>query len=130
MLNYNDLIGLEYKWGAHPLDGAGCTDCFALTMEIRRRMGLHDFYPDFRWMYDAYDAEKVPGQQILKWIWANGVRIKEPKVGAIFRGPSFSNAIALAGIVSPNEALMIGPKGKVIVVPFAKVAKGLFYWAE
>ena len=55
----NSLIGLEYKWGAHPNDGSGFTDCFALSMEVRRRLGLHDFYPEFQWVYDEYEEEKV-----------------------------------------------------------------------
>jgi hypothetical protein len=41
----NSLIGLEYKWGAHPNDGSGFTDCFALSMEVRRQTGLARFLP-------------------------------------------------------------------------------------
>ena len=34
----NDLIGLEYQWGAHFRDGRGKTDCFQLVCEIRERL--------------------------------------------------------------------------------------------
>ena len=126
----NSLIGLEYKWGAHPNDDSGFTDCFALSMEVRRRLGLHDFYPEFQWVYDEYEEEKVAGSQILKWVWEKGERIKQPRKGAIFRAPSFTGGIALACVVDDDSAIMIGPGKRVIAMPFAKVVKGQFHWAK
>lgn len=130
MPSFNDLIGLEYKWGAHPADGSGFTDCFALTMEARRRLGLYDFYQDYSWVYGAYDNEGVGGKQILKWIWEKGQRCNTPRPGALFRSPGAAQGIALAAVINDELSLMIGPAKKVIVVPFATVAKGKFYWAE
>lgn len=130
MIFVGDLLGLEYQWGAHPSQGNGFTDCFALSMEIRRRAGLHDFYPDFQWVYDEYETEGVGGKQILRWIWEKGKKIKEPRLGAVFRGPSYGQAIALAAVVSSQEAIMIGPSKRVIMAPLAKVTKGHFYWAD
>jgi hypothetical protein len=130
MPSFNDLIGLEYKWGARPSDGSGFTDCFGLTMEIRKRLGLYDFYSDYCWMYEAHEDEGVSGKQILKWIWERGQRSKLARPGAIFRSPSALQGIALAAVINEEHSLMIGPSRKVIVVPFATVAKGKFYWAE
>jgi hypothetical protein len=126
----NDLIGLQYKWGAHPMDGSGFTDCFALSMEVRRMLGLHDFYPEFKWVYDLYEEEEVGGLQVLKWIWAKSERIKQPRAGALFRASSFSGSIALATVVSDDRAIMIGPGKRVIALPFANVVKGKFHWAK
>lgn len=130
MPSFNDLIGLEYKWGAHPVDGSGFTDCFALVMEVRKRLGLHDFYQDYSWVYEAYDCEAVSGRQILKWMWQKGQRSDTARPGALFRSPGAAQGIALAVVINSEYALMIGPAKKVIAVPFATVAKGKFYWAE
>ena len=131
MTVFNDLIGLEYKWGAHPLDNNGFTDCFALVMEARRRMGLRDFYPDFKWVYDAYGHEGVKGRQILRWFWDYGQRINSAREGAIFRTMGANaTGLALAAVIDSDSALLIGPSGRVIALPFAKVACGRFYWAD
>ena len=126
----NDLIGLKYKWGRHPKDGTGFTDCFALSMEVRRILGFHDFYPEFKWVYDQYEEEGVSGVQILKWLWARGERIKQPRPGALFRAPSMNGAIALATVVNDDRAIIIGPGKTVIAMPFASVVKGKFHWAK
>ena len=55
----NDLIGLEYRWGAKPGDGSRQTDCFQLACEIRRRMGLSDLSEEFAWTYEQYSAETL-----------------------------------------------------------------------
>lgn len=126
----NSLIGLEYKWGAHPNDGSGFTDCFALSMEVRRRLNLYDFYPEFEWVYHQYETEGVNGQQILRWIWQRTERSSVPIIGALFRAPSSHGAIALATVIDDDRAIMIGPGKRVIAMPFAKVVKGNFHWAK
>jgi len=131
MACFNDLIGLQYKWGAHPLDNNGFTDCFALVMEVRRRLGLRDFYPDFKWVYEAYGHEGVRGRQILRWFWDYGQRINSAREGAIFRTMGANaTGLALAVVIDSDSALLIGPSGRVIALPFAKVAGGRFYWAD
>ena len=131
MACFNDLIGLQYKWGAHPADGSGFTDCFALSMEARRRLGLHDFFPEFQWVYEAYEDEGVGGRQILQWIWQRAERTKEARIGAVFRTKGCNGAgIALATVIDNETALLIGPGKRVIALPFATVAKGNFYWAD
>jgi hypothetical protein len=126
----NSLIGLEYKWGAHPNDGSGFTDCFALSMEVRRRLGLHDFYPEFQWVYSNYEEESVSGRQILQWMWQRTERTSVPIVGSLFRAPSPHGGIALATVVDDDRAIMIGPGKRVIAMPFAKVIKRHFHWAK
>jgi hypothetical protein len=131
MIVFNDLIGLEYRWGARPSDGSGFTDCFALVMEVRRRFGLHDFYPDFQWVYEAYGHEGVGGRQILRWFWDHGQRINDAREGAIFRTMGANaTGLALAAVIDSENALLIGPSQRVIALPFAKVASGRFYWAD
>jgi hypothetical protein len=126
---FNDLIGLEYQWGAKPSDGAGFTDCFGLTMEARQRLGLHSFYPEFAWMYEQYDEQTISGKRIIKWLWEKGTRIKQPKEGAIFRVAS-DRSIALAVVIPGSQALFIGPSKRVISAPLAKVARGKYFWAD
>jgi hypothetical protein len=131
MACFNDLIGLQYKWGAHPSDKSGFTDCFALSMEARRRMGLHDFFPEFQWVYKEYDDEGVGGRQILRWIWERAQRTTEACNGAVFRTKGRDGGgIALATVINEQDALLIGPSKRVIVLPFATVTKGKFYWAD
>jgi hypothetical protein len=126
----NSLIGLEYKWGAHPNDGSGFTDCFALSMEVRCRLGLHDFYPEFQWVYSNYEEESVSGRQILQWMWQRTERTSVPIVGSLFCAPSPHGGIALATVVDDDRAIMIGPGKRVIAMPFAKVIKRHFHWAK
>ncbi len=125
---FNDLIGLQYKWGAKPSDSSGFTDCFGLTMEVRKRLGLYDFYADYCWIYE--NENKITARQILQWIWERGQRCKTARPGALFRNPSMAEGIALAAVIDDEYALMLGPSERVIVAPFAKLAKGKFYWAE
>lgn len=129
MASFHDLIGLEYQWGAKPSDRSGFTDCFGLTMEVRSRLGLHSFYPDFAWMYEQYNEQTISGKQIMKWLWEKGQRISKPQAGAIFRIRA-ERSIALAAVTPGDNALFIGPNKRVICVPLAKVARGRYFWAD
>lgn len=128
---FNNLIGLQYKWGSHPLHNSGFTDCFALSMEIRRRLGLHDFYADYQWVYENYEEGQVSARQILQWVWKHTERTDKARAGAIFKvfGLGYSR-IALATVIDDENALLISSSRGVVAVPFAKVAKRKFYWAD
>jgi hypothetical protein len=127
---FNDLLGLQYQWGAHPSDGSGLTDCFALSMEIRRRLGLHDFYAEFQWVYKEYGHEGVSAKQIIQWMRERSKIITEPRNGALFRHCSPGRNVALATVIDDFYAILLGPSQRVIVAPLATVAKGKFYWAD
>jgi hypothetical protein len=127
---FNDLIGLEYRWGCRPGDNSGFTDCFGLTMEIRSRLGLYDFYPDFEWVYEKHKEETIAARQILKWLWARGERIQDARAGAVFRNASQKGHVALAAVIDPSSAMFLGSDQRVICAPLATVARGKFFWAD
>ena len=124
---FNDLIGMPYRWGACPSDGSGFTDCFGLSMEVRKRLGLHDFRPEFAFIYEQ---EAVSVKQILKWLWERGEKLKEPRNGAVFCNGGRETGIALATVCDNDRAILLGPSKRVIMAPLATVARGKFYWAN
>lgn len=128
--SFNDLIGLRHQWAKRPGDGSGYTDCFALCMEVRKRLGLHDFMEEFGWVYEECQPEEISNKQIVRWLWRNAQRITEPRPGAVFYLPSPGHLLAMAVIVDSENCLFLGPGKSVISLPFAKVAKGKYYWAE
>jgi hypothetical protein len=130
MASFNDLIGLQYQWGARPRDRSGFTDCFALSMEARKRMGLRDYSPVFQWVYDQFAPEKVGGRQIIRWLWQYSEKTKICRNGAMFYISSGNSGIALATVVHDYSALFIGPSKRVIVAPLATVTRGKFFWAD
>ena len=79
----NDLIGLEYQWGAHFRDGRGKTDCFQLVCEIRERLGLSDYSEKFCWAYWLYSPETLKPTHVARWLLQNGKRLKIPEHGAV-----------------------------------------------
>lgn len=127
---FNDLIGLPYKWGAFPGDGSGFTDCFGLSMTIRARLGLHDFRLDYAWLYEHYDETTLSGRQIVKWLWERGEKIPFARPGAVFMNHGGASGVALATVIDPSIAMLIGHSGRAIMAPLATVARGRFYWAE
>lgn len=130
MINVNDLIGLRHQWAKRPGDGSGCTDCFALCMEVRQRLGLKSFMADYEWVYQYYQPGEISNRQIISWIWRNSEKIKEPRPGAVFYVPSGGKLLALAVVVDGKDCLFLSPGKQVVRMPFATVAKGKFYWAE
>ena len=62
----NDLIGLQYRWGARPSDGTNETDCFQLSCEVRRRLGLADVSSEFEWVYEEYTAETLSRMRLIR----------------------------------------------------------------
>ena len=79
----NDLIGLEYCWGAHPKDGRNKTDFFQLVCEIRSRLGLSDYSEKFAWAYWLYAPDTLKPKTMARWLLQECKRIKMPITGAI-----------------------------------------------
>jgi hypothetical protein len=130
MINYSDLIGLSYKFGAKPSDGNGCTDCFSLCMEIRERLGLKLLRTDFQWVYDKYTEHTLSGRQILKLLLKYGSVVKTARPGAIFEVAGGAMLFPM-GVVLPNDdCLFIGASKMVIAAPLSALAPTKFFWAD
>jgi hypothetical protein len=123
----NDLIGLRYGWGHRPSDGSGQTDCFQLTCEARRRLGMKDYEAQFSWVYEQYTDETFPRTKILRWLLQNGREISAPAVGAVLLLPGAAGAAL--GTVTDFGALFIGPGQSVIHVSTVPV-EGRCFWME
>jgi hypothetical protein len=123
ILSCNDLIGIPYQWGAAP--STGKTDCFQLVCEIRRRLGLKDYAPDFAWVYAQYNEQTFRRGLLPRWLLQNGKRITEPVHGAVALLPA---AIGSAlGTIVEDGALFLSPGGTVIKAPLP-AGVGHFFW--
>jgi hypothetical protein len=123
----NDLIGLAYGWGCRPNDGSGKTDCFQLTCEARRRMGLSDYADKFAWVYDRYDDATFPRRLVLRWLLENGNRITQPRAGAVALLPGFAGAAL--GAVTDHGVLFLGGRQNVVHTPVPAGA-GHYFWMQ
>ena len=121
----NDLIGLEYCWGAHPADGRNKTDCFQLLCEIRSRLGLSDYKEQFCWVYWLYSAETLKPSQMARWLLQSGKRLKIPKVGAAALLVQPDNAAL--GTVTDQGLICLAPGGQVVCVPVERV-NAHYFW--
>lgn len=123
----NDLIGLQYRWGARPSDGTNETDCFQLACEIRRRLGLVDISSEFAWTYEQYTAETLSRTRLIRWLLKRGERIKMARHGALALVAGGTSA-ALGTVVDHN-LILISPGGSVISVPVSRASFHCF-WVE
>lgn len=121
----NDLIFLRYGWGHRPGDGSGLTDCFQLTCEARRRLGLTDYADRFEWVYDRYTEATLPRSSIARWLLENGQRLDGPEVGAVVLLPGH-HAGAL-GTVTDQGVIFLSPGQNVVHVPIP-AGTGHFFW--
>lgn len=130
MIDYNDLIGLRYKYAASPEDGEGFTDCWLLCMEVRKRLGLQHTRKDFDWVYKNYSKEELSIRKILRWLLTKGKIIYEPRPGAVFYLPGGKSLLAMAVIADDGNCLFLGPSKMVIAAPVAMVMPKKFFWAD
>ena len=108
-MNTSDLIGLGYRWGAVPSEGA--TDCFQLVCEVRRRLGLTDRTTEFGWVYQTYTEATLPPKRIARWLLTTGRRTTELVPGVI----SLSSWRAMASWTGTGW-LCIAPGGSVVIL--------------
>lgn len=123
----NDLIGLEYQWGARFSDGQGKTDCFQLACEIRKRLGLSDLGSRFAWTYDLYTAQTLRPVRLARWLLQEGKRLKLPEHGAIALLADSTNP-ALGSVVR-GSIVFIAPGKQVVRVPVSRVP-AYFFWID
>lgn len=128
--SFNDLIGLEYDWPSSPSDGNGKTNCFAMCMEARKRLGLTDFRDQFKELYENTIPGEISVKQIIRLLKTYGQSIREPRPGAVFCLPSTNRSVAMAVVIDDQDCLILSPGKRVIRMPFATVTKNKYYWAE
>lgn len=121
----NDLIGLQYKWGCRPGDGSGMTDCFQLTCEVRRRLGLLDHAAMFDWVYERYDEHTFPRSKIVRWLFQFGTQLPEASLGAVALLPGASGAAL--GAVTEHGVIFIAPGQNVVQVPIQQ-GTAQYFW--
>lgn len=123
----NDLIGLEYEWGARFSDGRGKTDCFQLVCEIRRRLRLGDLDAKFAWTYESYTAQTLRPARLARWLLSEGKRLKLPVHGAIalIADPT---SPALGSVVE-GSIVLIAPGKRVVRVPVSRVT-AYYFWID
>ena len=94
----NDLIGLQYQWGARFADGKGYTDCFQLVCEIRKRLGLSDYSGKF-------EVRRGEMTGAIQGASGNIIRVQfsaeDPTTGRLFR-------VDLPPVTSPATADISG----------------------
>lgn len=123
----NDLVGLRFGWGHRPGDGSGMTDCFQLTCEVRRRLGLPDYADRFAWVYERYDEQTFPRRRIARWLLELGAKLPDPLPGAVALLPGHSGAAL--GTVTEHGVIFIAPGQNVVHAP-VPAGVGRYFWMK
>lgn len=104
----NDLIGLEYQWGANPDLLSGYCDCFQLFCAIRRRLGMKDYCEQFQWVYEQYDEQSFSWRSMKAWLNENcfpTMEVINGDVGMFIRRPALAS-------VANGRIYCIAPRGR------------------
>jgi hypothetical protein len=109
----NDLILLRYGFGHRPSDGSGHTDCFQLVCEVRRRLGLRDYAPDFDWVYQTYTETTLSRYRVIRWMLERCERTLSPSPGDITVLPSRRSG-ALAVVTDSVGLLYLSESERVV----------------
>jgi hypothetical protein len=120
----NDLIGLQYEWGASPDDGNGKSDCFQLCCTIRRRLELRDYSATFAWAYEKYDEQNFSPRLLLRWLRDNCCPIDFLKDGDV--GMSANNAALMT--VANQRVFCIAPKGRSVSIECNEGVLSYAHW--
>jgi len=123
----NDLIGLQYQWGARFSNGEGKTDCFQLVCEIRQRLGLSELANKFSWVYESYTSETLRPVRLARWLLDEGKRLKLPEHGALALLADPTNP-ALGSVVE-GSVVFIAPGKQVARVPVSRVS-AYYFWID
>tara|TARA_R110002020_G_scaffold446046_1_gene658210 strand:+ start:435 stop:809 length:375 start_codon:yes stop_codon:yes gene_type:complete len=123
----NDLIGLEYQWGASFADGTGYTDCFQLVCEVRKRLGLSDYSSKFEWAYGSYTQDTFKPIRLARWLLQTGRRLTLPEHGAValLANPT---SPALGSVVN-GSVVFISAGKRVVRVPTSRVS-AYYFWID
>lgn len=120
----NSLIGLRYQWGAKPSDGKGFSDCFFLSMEARRALGLPSWEERFQWVYEREFDHQKDRRKVLRECLALGTKTSSPSIGDIILFKA--DAVGLATIT--NSGLLFIPRdGLSQIASLSQFAPGSYY---
>jgi hypothetical protein len=114
----NDLLLLRYGWGHRPGDGSGLTDCFQLICEVRRRLGLRDYSPEFEWVYRTYTEQTLGRYSLARWLLEKTTRVDQPLAGDVTLLDAAVNG-ALAVVSDSGGLLYLRSSGSVVHAPTA-----------
>lgn len=117
----NDLIGLRHETGAQFSSSGNTIDCLALFSETRKRLGLYDYYDDFKWVYDSRD-KCFSVIKIFRQIKKIAVQTDYPKDGDLVVLPSRPGNVGL-GVVINNGILTITDRNPSFWRPMLPEAK-------
>lgn len=120
----NELIGLQYQWGANPDIEQGFCDCFQLSCAVRRRLGLYDHAQNFAWAYERYDGE-LPPIRMARWLLLNARRTNEPQKGCLAMINSKQAALAT---MTDNAIICIAPRGRSVSLVLSSKAINSLQW--
>jgi hypothetical protein len=120
----NDLIGLQYKWGASPDDGLGFTDCFQLFCAARRRLGLYDYATDFAWAYENYEENALPPLRMARWLLQNANRTLNPSSGCA----AMLGQRSALGTMTNGGIICIAPRGRSVSIALSSKTIKEFNW--
>jgi hypothetical protein len=120
----NDLIGLQYQWGASPDDGEGKSDCFQLCCTIRRRLGMKDYAPDFAWAYEQYDEQSFSPRLLMRWLKDNCFSIESLQDGDV--GMCIEKAALVT--VANGRLFCIAPKGRSVSIECNESVLSYAHW--
>ena len=123
----NDLIGLQYEWGASFSQGQDKTDCFQLVCEIRQRLGLSDYSQRLAWAYESYTAETLTPVRVARWLLQEGKRLKLPEHGAVALLADPTNP-ALGSVVD-GGIVFIAPGKQVARISASRVL-AYYFWID
>ncbi len=108
----NELIGLQYKWGANPDRDKGFSDCFQLFCAVRRRLGLYDHADDFDWAYECYEENSLPALRMARWLLQNAERTDHPSSGCV----TILGQRSALGTMVNSSIICIAPRGRSVSI--------------
>lgn len=118
----NDLIGLRHETAAKFYPGCTTIDCFGLFVEVRKRLGLHDFGDDFQWVYEEMEEKVLPLRKIANRMKQIARRTNSPIEGDLVLLPSRNTTMGL-GVVVNGGILTITEMGSSFWTPKTDDAK-------
>ncbi len=120
----NDLIGLQYEWGASPDDGNGKSDCFQLCCAIRRRLGLKDYALTFAWAYEKYNEDSFSPRLLLRWLKEHCLPINSLQNGDV--GMCIEKAALIT--VANGRVFCIAPRGRSVSIECNESVLSYAHW--
>jgi hypothetical protein len=120
----NDLIGLQYQWGANPDETPGYSDCFQLFCAVRRRLRMKDYAQQFAWVYEQYEEASFSWRIMKTWLKENcfpTIETNNGDVGMFVKRPALAT-------VANGRIYCIAPRGRSVSMISSKDALSSINW--